>query len=182
MKNSLRCARTIVLVLTALVLAGCNDYVSLFPLYDDLTLAINPSLSGSWKSADGNTWDFVPNGKRYRLTVTDDEGKPWKFDAGLVELSGRLFLDLRAEDSGITGAPAHIFARIRLDRASREENKIEVAWLEKSWMEERLIDEKDVTHLPETNGRTVLTAPTATLQHFFRRHAWDEEAFSSSLK
>jgi hypothetical protein len=174
--------RLIILSLSILVLAGCNDYVSLFPLYDDSTLATTPSLSGSWKSFEGDSWRFVPDGKRYKLTVIDDEDKPWKFDAGLVELSGRLFLDLSGEDNGITGAPAHIVARIRLFPDPREGNRIEIAWLEKSWMEERLLEEKQMTHLPETNRRTVLTAPTATLQDFFRRHARDEKSFSSSLK
>ena len=76
-----------ILSLTLLLFAGCNDYVSLFPLYDDSTLAVTPSLEGSWKTSERDIWTFVRQGRKYRLTVMDHEdNKAWEFEAGLVEL------------------------------------------------------------------------------------------------
>jgi hypothetical protein len=174
---------------TTLLLAGCNDFVSIYPLYDESTLVIEPALTGTWKSTEGDIWTFAPAvGHTYKLSVKssdsapadkDDEDKEWKFEAGLVELSGRLFLDLCSEDSGTTGAPAHVVARIRMNRSILDGNTLEVAWLVGSWMEERLQEENLLTHLPPAHGKTILTAPTRDLQDFFRRHAWDAGAFSA---
>lgn len=179
MKNITRWVKLAVLTTTVLLLAGCSEYVSLYPLYDDSTLVIEPSLNGSWKSKDDDVWTFVPDGRKYNMTMTEPDEKPWEGQAGLVRISGRLFLDVCGEDSGLTGAPAHIFVRIRFDKGS-EGNRLEVAFLEPSWMDRRLAQEKDLTSLPKTHGRIVLIAPTTRLQDFFRRHASDEDAFTES--
>ena len=185
-----KCLQPTALLFAALFLVGCDDFVSIHPLYDESTLTSDPSLAGTWTSTEGNIWTFAPSkGRKYQLTVTDSprpseksEEEKWEFEAGLVELSGRLFLDLCGKDSGITGAPAHIFARIRIDKSSRDGNVLEVAWLVQSWMKKQIDTGTYLTSLPPAHGRTILTASTRDLQDFFRRHAWDEEAFSTELK
>ena len=189
MKNSVSRMRLLILPLAALILTACNDFVSLYPLYDDLTLTVEPPLTGSWRTHEGDVWTFAPSDDRkYKLTVTSvstvgdkTTEETFEFEAGLVELSGRLFLDLCGEASGATGAPAHIFARVEIEKDLLEGNKLEVAWLDSSWMKERLAEEKYLTHLPPSHGRTILTAPTPDLQDFFRRHAWDQDAFSEDM-
>jgi hypothetical protein len=169
--------------MAAFLLTGCEDYVSLYPLYDDRTLTVEPPLTGSWRTPEGDVWTFVPSdGRKYRLTVTSSSEETFEFEAGLIELSRRLFLDLCGKDSGTTGAPAHAFARIQFSQDPFEGNLLEVAWLNGSWMKQRLEEERHLTQLPSSHGRTILTAPTADLQEFFRRHAWDERAFSADTK
>ena len=176
--------QSITLLFAVLFLAGCNDFVSIYPLYDEFTLVSTPSLAGTWKSTEDDSWTFVPSeGRLYEVTLSSPEDEEnWNLEGGLVELSGKLFLDLCGDDAGATGAPAHIFARIRIEESPLEGKRIEVAWLEQSWMEEQLRQEAHLTSLPPAHGRTILTTPTRDLQDFFRRHAWDEDAFSTSFK
>lgn len=186
----MRNIRFAIVLVMALFLTGCNDFVSLYPLYDDLSLTFDPAFVGSWEVEEGETWTFKKGdeARKYKVTIADatgDEGKPetHELEGGLVNLSGRLFLDLSSDDTGLTGAPAHIFARVRIVRDYGDgENKLEVAWLSHYWMEETLKQEKQLTHMPASHGKTIITAPTLDLQDFFRRHAWDEEAFSSARK
>src|SRR5262245_9508267 len=102
MKDIVHSATFALIALTTLLLAGCNDFVSIYPLYDDATLTLEPSLAGSWETPDDDTWTFVPSKDgKYKLTISANaKDESWDFEAGLVRLSGRLFLDLCGEDSG----------------------------------------------------------------------------------
>ena len=184
----MRNIRLAIAVVMALFLTGCNDFVYLYPLYDDLSLIFEPAFLGSWEVERDEMWTFkkADEPRMYKVTITDtsddkDKPKAYELEGGLVRLSGRLFLDLSSDDTGLTGAPAHIFARVQIVRDDRDgTNKLEVAWLSASWMEEALAQESHLTHLPPSHGKTTIMAPTMDLQDFFRRHAWDDDAFSSA--
>jgi hypothetical protein len=173
---------SIYLLLTVLA-AGCipNKVVSMFPLYDEQTLTVEPNLVGSWAADQKSTWTFTKSeSKAYRLVIAevpdnpgeekpDDEGM--ELEARLVQLSGRLFLDLYSEDAGPTGAPAHVFARVKI-----EKNALHIEWFDDDWLKDQLKQETYLSSINTPGGRIVLTAHTPELQYFYSRHAWDREA------
>ena len=176
----MRSARPATFLMVAVLLSGC-DVVSIYPLYDDLTLSFEPELVGSWKAGDDETWTFTAGEKNmYRLVVRrledHDAGETaieeTKFEAAVVRLAGRLFLDLMSDDHGSTGAPAHIFARIELG-----DDVLRIGWLNDSWMKEKLKTDTYISSVAASHGKTVITAPTRDLQSFFRAYAWEDEAF-----
>ena len=81
-------------------------------------------------------------------------------------------MDLMSEDSGATGAPAHIFARVEI-----EQGVLHVGWVDNSWMKEMLKLNSQLTWSRASRNMTVLTSTTSDLQSFFRSHASDEEAY-----
>lgn len=115
----------------------------------------------------------------YNLVIKefDNEGKTSEthnVEAAVVRLAGRLFLDLMSEDSRGTSVSAHQFARIEI-----EQDVLHIGWVHDSWMKDKLEEETYLTWLPAAHGKTLLTAPTRDLQHFFRSHAWDDDAYLS---
>jgi len=169
----MRNTKWIIPLLMAISLTACDDVVALHPLYDERSLILEPSLYGSWTSSDHETWTFEQlSGKTYKLIITDKDSETLEFDAALVELSGFSFLDLSSRDTGLTGAPGHIFAKIKIDQ-----DTLHVAGLNNAWMKQRVVGEKELSYL-ETRQRIVVTAPTLDLQHFFRKYAAAVDAFS----
>ncbi len=162
----------------AILLAGCDDVVSLYPLYDDRTLVFEPALLGSWTEGDsGERWTFEQAGeKTYRLTVTDSK-ETTEITAHLVELGGLLFLDLAEEEAGATGIQGHMFGLVRVERDS-----LRLGFLKSGWLAKKLKQEQALPFLaaPKGEGRMVMVAPTRELQYFILRHALDPEAFDSS--
>src|SRR5262245_54239681 len=126
----MRSTKWFFLLLMVVSLTACDDVVALHPLYDERSLVLDPVLNGSWTSSDHETWTFEPSsGKTFRLIITDKDREKLEFDAALVELAGFRFLDLSSRDTGLTGAPGHIFAKIRIDQ-----DTLHVAGLNNSWM------------------------------------------------
>jgi hypothetical protein len=160
--------------------AGCDDVVSLAPLYDDATLVFDAGLVGSWRADKSEIWTFTTDDeKMYRLLVRqtreDEAGartEEDRFDVGLVRLSGRLFMDLMSDESGPTGAPAHVFARIEI-----ENDVLQVGLLDSEWMKKQLKGQESLTFYTVSKDRVVIAAPSRDLQYFFGRHAWNDEAF-----
>jgi hypothetical protein len=163
-----------------LYLSAC-DVVSLAPLYDDDALTIVPELEGTWRVDSRETWTFTPAGKKmYSLLIEEienpDQQEPHisktRAEVGLVRLSGKLFMDLMSEESGMTGAPAHIFGR-----AEVEQDVLHVEWVDDSWMKTMLELNNSLKWSRAAHNKIVLTSTTIDLQFFFRSHAWDEEAY-----
>jgi hypothetical protein len=80
-------------------------------------------------------------------------------------------LDLYSEDAGPTGAPAHVFARVKI-----EKNALHIEWFDDDWLKDQLKQETYLSSINTPGGRIVLTAHTPELQYFYSRHAWDREA------
>jgi hypothetical protein len=166
------------LLVVALLVAACEEnhdaVVSIYPLFSDATTTFEPGLIGVWKSNEGDLWTFqqTPNSKTYQLSITDAEGKEnWKLDAALVRLAGFSYLDVMSDDSGITGAPAHMLFRMRLGDGAAD-----IVDLDHEWMAKAVSEETQFPFL-SSRGKLVIMAPTADLQNFFQRHALDTGAF-----
>ena len=169
----MRNAKWIVLMLCAAVLTGCDDHsvVSIHPLYDSATITFEPSLVGTWK-IDEETWTFERSGSMYRLSITEArEDRTMHFEGAVAQLAGFLFLDLSSDDTGPTGAPAHVFFKL-----TTGDGMLHLAGLDNGWMEKAIMEESNFPFI-RAHEKIVITAPTADLQYFFRKHGSDPEAF-----
>lgn len=86
------------LFVSMLVLAGCVP--SLEPLYDGKVLVFPQELVGTWKAKDGGKrrLTFTAASERsYTLKVGDNGGEPAELLAHVVNLSGKLYLDVVVE-------------------------------------------------------------------------------------
>jgi len=86
-----------VLILSG-ALAGCAPVDSMNPLYDGKTTVFDPALLGQWQSGDGSFSFTRQDDSGYELAIAtrDDGGQvhTMVFEAHLVELQGRRFLDI----------------------------------------------------------------------------------------
>lgn len=91
--------------LLAVLMGGCVPVFSLHPLYTKKDVVFKQELLGAW--ADPNypqgVWEFNRDDESenaYKLIVKGDDGAKGLFDAHLVELKGRLFLDVYPAKQG----------------------------------------------------------------------------------
>ncbi len=174
--------------LTTLLLAGCVP--SWNALYTTNDLTFDPVLVGSWKDDEGKEkWLFQKvSDKAYRLTHTDSESKTAKFDAHLLKIQNRLFLDLYLTDienglqcNSLAQAmlvPAHLF--LRVDAIG---NSLKMAAINPNALKERLeADPKAIAHRKIGTDQIVLTAETKELQAFVLKHAEGESLFGGPFE
>ena len=181
-----------VLMTTAagLILAGCF-VPSVNPLYAEKDLVFDPALLGTWGKPEEQdrsifTWD---GNKAYLWQVCDKDGTN-AFRAHLVQLGERRFLDAvltrtPAEWEGLGRAavvvrPAHIFFQVELTNSTLRLNALSYEWLDKLLKQDpKVLAHERITEPDHfEDDRVLLTASTAALQGFFRKHAHDPEAFT----
>lgn len=168
-------------------LTGCVA-VSLHPLYTEKDLVWEPKLLGAWGdvgNTTGEQWTFTrPDEaeKAYLATITSTT-ETNSLTMHLVKLDTNLFFDasLSPEDAhklektmgSALLVPGHLFAKVALTPST-----LRIAWLDQDWLV------GVVTNTPSPlkyeiveKDRIVLTASTAELQAFIRKHANNPEAF-----
>lgn len=170
--------RLALFVLIAGIVAGCVP--SWHPLYTDQDIIFDSQLIGTWTKDNGDeVWKFEKDGEnKYKLTHSDNEGKS-TFEAHLVQLKDRRFLDLYirdAEESKLSGVakatlvPAHLF--LRVDQIA---SSLKMAAVNPDWVANEA-NLKGVAHLKEKD-RIMFTAETKDLQAFVLKHAEGETLF-----
>jgi hypothetical protein len=179
----------LVAVAVAVALSGCIP--SVWPFYRPQDLVTDDRLAGEWQAkpddADPRVWKFEKGeGKDYKLTVTDKEGKNGVFAARLFKLKQELFLDLQASDCdyastqsgwvGITMYPGHFVVRVKQLAPNLQLALSDMDWLGKYFEEHP----KGIAHHmdgEEGHQHAVLTAETDELQSFVVAHLGDGELF-----
>lgn len=167
-------ALTAVLALL-LIIAGCIP--SLHPLYTDQTLIFEENLLGKWAN-DDEIWQFSKAGeKEYELKVLQG-GKQGRFEAHLLELNGKMYLDLfPASEESLENmnelyqthlVPAHTFLRV-----TQIDPNLQLQWINVSGL---LEEDPNVLKHEKINDDMVLTASTDELQKFIIEHANDVES------
>lgn len=173
--------------LTLALLTGCI-VTSIYPFYMAKDVIFDTALIGKWDDVDqpdktDNLWTFErARDQTYQLTIPDGSTTN-SFDAHLFTLDGQKFLDCLTRDRIPYSAPTHLLFRI-----NRMTPQLELQLLSYKWLGELL--EKDpqaIRHIiapapagdSEEKGLLVLTADTAELQTFIRKHlkntnAWDD--------
>ena len=156
---------------------------SLHPLYTAETMVFRDELIGIWKEKpqEEESWTFTKreDGKSY-LLVIKDEKRDSSFEARLVKLGDHLFLDLIADGDSLKDKvgdlyrasliPGHLIMKVKLGA------KLELQMLESGKLEELLkAAPKTLAHTHIENDYLVITAATAELQAFFKKHAESKE-------
>lgn len=183
-------------VFVALVAGGCLR--SLHGLYTDDDLVAEPLLEGAWREDDGKSlWTFTRDGEKrylllYQQSITNrhaPEGAgfsvPAQFEAHLVRLGEKLFLDLFPKDVvsrndlfAVHLIPAHTFSRVELSK-----DTLILAMLDHEWFKRKLGGGGvDIAHEEIEPGQYILTAKTRDLQKLVMNHADDPDAFAGTTR
>ncbi|MCW5551592.1 MAG: hypothetical protein KIS67_05420 [Verrucomicrobiae bacterium] len=175
------------LAIAVALLSACIPSVN--PYYTDKQVFFEPRLVGEWlpqeDSKDAESWKFESaEGKAYKLTVTEEEGRQGEFTAHLFKLKQELFLDLipseckyATNEAGLVAAamiPGHLLARV-----TQVAPELKLAFFDWRWLEQHLkANPKALAH--RAAGETiVLTASTRDLQRFVLKHLGEDGLFDS---
>ncbi len=178
-----------VLGLAVALLAGCV-VTSVYPFYTAKDLTFEPALLGTWsdpeKTNDGtDTWVFEPiAATAYKLTVRDNS-ETNEFDAHLFTLGGQQFLDSLPRTRTAYQTPTHVLLRVKSISPTLQLELLSYEWLGK------LVEQnpKAIRHIivPATAGKDndndglTLTADTAELQKFIRKHRDNTNAWVAPM-
>jgi hypothetical protein len=177
----MRTIRALAFLAVMIVFTGCW-VLSIDPLYTSDDLVYEEGLVGSWGDPEGEseeTWTFSQNDdKSYRLVIKEEGEPDAAFEAHLLRLDNRLYMDLFPEEpESVSEAmlghliPAHSFWTVSLDSNVLALDVISAEWLEKQ-IDSAKVDIDNIRR----DDALVLTAHTQDLQAFVIEHA--AEAFS----
>ena len=152
-------------------------------LFTEKDLIFDAQLVGTFNGDDDEVWEFAKDGdKKYRLTYTDKDGKA-TFDAHLLKIQDRRFVDIQLDEKGYEGlklnalakltmVPARIF--LRVDEIG---NSLKLAAVNPDWLAKHLEkNPKAIAHLKK-DEMLFFTAETKDLQGFVSKHAEGEALF-----
>jgi hypothetical protein len=173
------------LAAVALLLGACIP--SVHPFFTDKDVVFDARLVGEWQSkeqADApESWKFEQGeGKSYKLTVKEKEGKQGKFAAQLFKLKNEHFLDITPTECELAPdqadlVAASIFPGHLVLRVPQIEPELKLAFCDYEWLEKFLkANPKAVAHRKQDDA-ILLTATTRDLQRFLLKHLGEEELF-----
>lgn len=172
------------LIIAAIVLAGCVVN-SIYPYYTAKDVTYDPVLLGTWGDAtnpnDQETWQFEElTDQTYKLTI-QNTGETNTFDTHLFTLGKERFLDCLPRQRAAYHAPQHFLLRVKSLTPTLELQLLDYGWLSK------LVEQnpKAIRHIivpkeagtSNEGGELTLTADTAELQKFIRKHLSDTNAW-----
>ena len=170
-----------IIAFLAALIGGCVP--SWNALFTEKDLIFDVKLVGTFNGDDDEVWEFAKDGdKKYKLTYTDKEGKT-SFEAHLLKVQNRQFLDVQLDEKGYEGlklnalakltmVPAHIFFRVDEIGGS-----VKLAAVNPDWLGKHLEkDPKAIAHLKK-DDMLLFTAETKDLQAFVIKHAEGEALF-----
>ena len=170
----------ITLLLLILVLfPGCL-VTSLHPLGGEEDIVFDENLIGTWIDDDGDGWAFSKGEKNtYKLIIFDKENEV-EFNAKLVKLGDKLFLDICPERLDtksiydILMLPTHTFMKFSL-----EDSELSLGLNEPKWFNDRIEQNKDIgiQYTISDDDIVILTAPTEELRAFYLKHADENDFF-----
>lgn len=178
-----------------LIVAGCQDYVSIYPFYTEKDLVFEPALVGFWTEAGETNLDVKAEFKRagdkkYSLTihsVNATNATPTTetnaAEVCLFKLKGQCYMDWDTP-AGEKDGPE--IPRHKVWKVSRLDSTLEMAGLEYDWLREFLKQNPAaLRHYLKTPASTncdiILTADTRELQRFLGKHAGTPGAFSTNV-
>ncbi len=177
------------LMLGLFLAAGCIP--TLHPLYKPMDVVYRPELLGEWRepgdAAGGNSWTFSRGeGNTYRLEIETD-GKTGVFNAHVVRINDKLFLDIQPDKTAIEGThdvfrgyliAAHTFFHIH-----RLDEQLVMSNMDPNWVKEYLHEHPEaLKHAKMPDGFPLITASTAELQAFALKHLETAGAYNEPGK
>ena len=171
-------------------LAGCVVN-SIYPFYTAKDLAFDSALLGTWVSLDttndaGETWTYEKiAAQTYKLTLTN-ASETNEFDTHLFTLAGDRFLDNLSRTRVDYQTPHHFLLRIKDTGPIIKLQIMDYEWLGKLLEKEP----KTLRHVvvPKKGENTTegvqltLTAETAELQKFIRKHLKNTNAWENTVE
>ena len=169
------------------LLATMGCYVqSIQPLYTDKTMSFDPSLVGTWVADEDEEYVFtMSDTTRGMYTLLCDEGGVGsRFEAVLLELGGKTFLDIYpdAPESENTFYIDHLLRVHNILKVEMDADTLWVSDFDAEWLQ-TMLDKKRLrlSHVP-LDGALLLTGTTSELQGFVQKYAKTPEAFSEPAK
>lgn len=186
--------KKLIFYLSAVLLGGCVPVMSLHSLYNKEDVIFDEKLLGTWVDDPNNpetTWEFMrivePN-NAYKLIFSDKEGQKGSFDAYLIKLKERFFLDLHPSDppwepedpnklkwpfNTLFLIPTHTF--IKIDSL---EPQLKMRLTLEDEMQKLLKEDPNAVQHTFIEDRLILTASTKELQAFVLKYADDDRLFT----
>ncbi len=178
------------LIIAATVIVGCVVN-SIHPFYTATDLTFDPALLGTWGAAadsdpkDPETWRFEKLADQtYKLTIRRT-GETNGFDTHLFTLGQERFLDSLPRQRMAYHTPQHFLLRVKRVTPTLELQLLDYGWLRK------LVEQNPsaIRHIlvPQEagagheGGELTLTAETAELQKFIRKHLHDTNAWVAPI-
>ena len=179
----MRSIPTSFILISVLFVAACIP--SLNPLYTEADLITDPALIGTWEDKEtGETWTFSSCEKlKYSLVHIDSDGRKGEYDARLVKVGDKRFLDIVPVRSAIPQndlykdrfIATHTFIHI----ASRD-SAVEISYMEPRWLKDFLAENPDAIRHEKINGEIVLTSSPKETQKFILANMTTRGAFSNA--
>ena len=177
----MKSAATSLIFISVLFASACVH--SLNPLYTDADLTFDPSLVGTWYDTEtGESWMIRSCEKpKYSLVHVDSDGRKGEYDARLVRVGDKLFLDLVPVRVPIaqndlyrdrfiaTHTFIHIVAR---------DSTMQISYVDPRWLKDFLADNPTAIRHEKVNGEIVLTSSPKETQKFLLEHMTTRDAFS----
>lgn len=186
------------LIVLALILAGCGPVMSLFPLYKDADFVTEDSVIGQWSEQDFSErsdknpleqreccWKIEKGGNgSYNISIPMGKGNPHHTRVAIrfLKLDGKFFVDAEPPDIDLDKdkstdmlfpvVGAHIFGRIWI-----EKDEIKMKLLDQDWLRDAILGKRIHLDYVYTKGALLLAANTDDLQRFAIQFADDKDAF-----
>lgn len=192
MKTSAWLHLSVRLVILAAALAALGGFLTgcvptaVHAFYRAGDLVQDPTLPGTWKSADGkSTWTFTAGeGKSYKLEILADDQRV-ECVVHLFKLGGERFIDLypaaqplekKLNDNpySLGLVPVHVCFRVRATAPDLRLSSLGLDWLK----EEIKRNPNAAAHVVLPDGRVTLTGETGALQAFLKEHLDDTAAWN----
>lgn len=177
----MRNLKVLILMLTLVFSPSCVQ--SVHQLYTDQDLVSDDSLVGTWEDADSEeTWTFVKIGKlEYKLIQVDEDGRSGEFSARLVNLEGKMFIDMvpiRPSSDNTDLFQGQLMRTHTFAWVARRGEGLEVSVMEMDWLRETVAREPAAIKHEKIRGDIVLTAQPKELQKFLVHSLTVNGAFS----
>ena len=170
------------ILICVLFIAACVP--SLHPLYTEADLMMDPTLVGTWVDKEsGESWTFSNCGKfKCSLVHIDSDGRKSEYDARLLKLEDKLFLDIVPIKSGSNQNDFYqglFFATHTFVHVVTTPSMVQISYIEPRWLKDFLVENPNAIRHEKVNGEIVLTSATKETQKFVLAHMNTRGAFSA---
>ena len=170
-----------IIAFIAALIGGCVP--SWNALFTEKDLIFDEKLVGVFNGDDDEVWEFAKDGdKKYKLTYTDKDGKA-TFDAHLLKIQNRQFLDVQLDEKGYEGLKLNALAKLTMVparmffRVDEMGGSLKLAAVNPDWLAKHLEkNPKAIAHLKKAE-MLFFTAETKDLQIFVIKHVEGEALF-----
>lgn len=154
------------------IMSGCL-VPFLNPLYTEDTMVLNSVMLGEWQDDDDGAWVFKQTigSKKYIIEYSQDGGKQAEFEAALVQIAGKRFLNTTVVDLPLEGdlTKVHLLPVFHIFRVEWNDGLL-LRPFDAAWMTRMLEEENALSYVEIDDDFKIVTASTAELAAFVEAH------------